>query len=299
MEYVHFLTPPFPHFIVAGSALYRPGDSHGKRNNIGVFDLIFIEYGELHITDSSKSYHLKQNDLLIIKPDSTHYGHKIVSEKTKFNWLHFRTDCTYYYSTEFHLEKPRPKYHSYYTDRQSVLTLPLYKKLTPLAAGEVASIFSKLISANIDKYQQTEIRSQTFSSPLECQILFLRLLNYVQVFQPQLNSSELLAANIMEYISQNYHTEITLNSIADYFNFHPVHIIRCLKKEFGLTPNKAITQMRIENAKNLLITSDLNIGKIAELVGFSTSSYFNKVFREYTNMSPKRFRENHGSLDSN
>ncbi len=35
MEYVNFSTPPYPHFIIAGSALYRPGDAHGRRSNIG------------------------------------------------------------------------------------------------------------------------------------------------------------------------------------------------------------------------------------------------------------------------
>ena len=102
--------------------------------------------------------------------------------------------------------------------------------------------------------------------------------------------AELLAANIMEYILQNFHTQLTLESIADYFNFHPVHIIRCLKREYGITPNKAIIQIRIDNAKKMLITSNLSINKISEFVGFSSPSYFNKVFREYTGMTPKEYR---------
>ena len=294
MEYVNFLTPPYPHFIVAGVALYRPGDAHGKRTDIGVFDMLFIEYGELYITDGTQRYHLKENDLLILKPDSSHYGHKIVAQKTKFDWLHFRNSAPFYYSPEFHLEKDRGTDYSYYTDRQSTLSLPLYKKMSSLASVGFISIFQKLASANIDKYQQTEIRGQAIPSPLECQELFLRLLGYVQVFQPQRNSSELLAANIMEYINQNYHVPITVESIARYFNFHPVHIIRCLKKEFGITPNKAITQVRIENAKKMLITSDLSINKISEFTGFSSPSYFNKVFRTYTGTTPNSFRETAG-----
>ncbi|MFQ7550904.1 MAG: AraC family transcriptional regulator [Blautia marasmi] len=118
-----------------------------------------------------------------------------------------------------------------------------------MESSEFTSIFSKLISANIDKYQQKETQDQALLSPLECQELFFRLLSFVQVFQPQRNSSELLAANIMEYILQNFHTQLTLESIADYFNFHPVHIIRCLKREYGITPNKAIIQIRVDNAK--------------------------------------------------
>lgn len=152
MEYVNFSTPPYPHFIIAGSALYRPGDAHGRRSNIGIFDLIFIEYGELYITDGDAAYHLRENELLILKPDSTHYGHKKVTEKTKFDWLHFRSVGNYQYAGEFHLVKEERKSLSTYTDRKSTLTLPLYKKMTPMESSEFTSIFSKLISANIDKY---------------------------------------------------------------------------------------------------------------------------------------------------
>ena len=291
MEYVNFHLPPYPYFILAGSAFYRPGDAYVRRTNIGVFDLIFIEYGELFITDGDKSYHLKENDVLIIKPDSTHFGYKKVSMKTKFDWLHFRPSGKYYYASEFYLTKEERKALSSYEDRKSILTLPMYKKLTPFESEEFSACFSKLISANIDKYQQKEIQSQTLLSPLGCQELFFRLLSFVQVFQPQRNSSELLAANIMEYIMLNYHIHLTLESIADYFNFHPVHIIRCMKKEYGITPNKAINSIRIENAKKMLITSDLSINKIADLVGFNTPSYFNKVFREYTGMTPASYRK--------
>ncbi|HJD36206.1 MAG TPA: AraC family transcriptional regulator [Candidatus Blautia ornithocaccae] len=298
MEYINFHTPPFPYYIIAGSALYRPGDMHGRRSNIGLFDMIFIEYGELYITDGEKSYHLTENDLLIIKPDSTHFGYKRVSMKTKFDWLHFRSQGEYYYSSEFHLRKEERKSLNSYEDRKGILTLPIHKKLTPLERGEFVSVFSKLISANIDKYQQKEIHNQVFLTPLQCQELFFRLLSFVQVFQPQKNSSELLAANIMEYIMQNYHNHLTLEDIADYFNFHPVHVIRCMKKEYGITPNKALTQIRLDHAKKMLITSDLEISKIAEFVGFNTASYFNRVFKEYAGMTPKEYRRQHSQEEN-
>lgn len=291
MEYVNFHTPSFPYYIIAGNALYRPGDSHGRRSNIGVFDMIFIEYGELYIADGDKSYHLRENDLLIIKPDSTHFGYKKVSMKTKFDWLHFRTKGEYFYSSEIHLSREERKPPGSMEDRRGILTLPMYKRLSPLESGEFAATFSKLISANIDKYQQKEIHNQVYLSPLQCQELFFRLLSFVQVFKPQRNSSELLAANIMEYIMQNYHNHLTLEDIAAYFNFHPVHMIRCMKKEYGITPNKALVQIRIDNAKKMLITSDLSINKIADFVGFSTPSYFNRVFKEYTGRTPVEYRK--------
>lgn len=293
MEYINFSTPPFPHFIIAGSALYRPGDIHGRRSNIGVFDLIYIESGELYITDGNTSWHLKEKEILIIKPDSTHYGHKKVNVKSTFKWVHFRTAGKYFYTNELRMTKEEMKSIGSYTDRRSIVTLPVHKKLSDLESNEVSAILSKLSSAVIDKYQQTQTQVPAPPSPLERQELFLRLLGFLQLYQAQYDSSEFLAANIMEYILQNVNTDLNLEKIASHFNFHPVHIIRCMKKEYGSTPNKIITQVRINNAKNLLITSDFTINRISEISGFSSPSYFNRVFRKQTGMTPKEYRDTH------
>lgn len=293
MEYVNFIAPPYPHFICAGDALYRPGDFHGRRSNIGIFDMIFLEYGELFLTDDNKAYHLKPGDVLLVRPDREHFGHKQITMKSKFKWLHFRSVGEMYFSDTVCAMQPERRSMYSFEDRKNQLILPLYKKLSPLEAGEFSSYFTKLISFNVDRYQQKEDQNQTILSPLECQELFLRLLGFLQIFQPQLNPSQLLATNIMEYLAQNYHMQITLESIAQYFNFHPAHIIRCLKQEFGITPNKALNGIRIENAKKMLITSNLGINKISFYVGFSTPTYFNRVFKEHTGQTPKEYRASH------
>ena len=296
MEYLNLCAPPYPYFIVAGTALYRPGDAHAQRSNIGVFDMIFIEYGELYITDENDRYHLVQNDVLILRKDSTHYGHKIVSEKTKFLWLHFNTSGKHYYSKEFHLEKTTYRNSNYYNSDETTITLPLYKKLTPAIAAEFSSAFTKLISASIDKYQQKETRLSEVPSPLECQMLFFGLLNHLQLFQPKNNSSQLLAENIMDYILINYNSDLSLNSIAEYFNFHPVHIIRAIKAKYHITPNKLITQVRLDQAKKLLLTTDYTIEKIALFCGFASASYFSKSFHKQFGLSPNDFRKQNGSV---
>ena len=296
MEYANFPSPPYPHFIIAGDALYRPGDIHRKRACIGIFDLVYVEYGELFITDGDHAYHLKENDVLIIRPDTIHYGHKPCSVKTKFMWCHFRTSGTYYYSEEIQLPSPNHSSIYSYEDRTSLLILPLYKRLSPQEAVEFSVCFSSLMSSNIDKYQQKEQQGQTYLSPLECQETFLRLLNFLQVMPSQFSPSELLAASIIEYISRHYPDPISLKDIADYFNFHPVHIIRCLKREYGITPNKALTGIRIEHAKRMLVTSNLSINKISYYVGFTTISYFNRTFKEHTGMTPREFRRQQGTV---
>ena len=53
MDIINLTVPGYPYFVSAGSALYRPGDLHRSRSSIGVFDLIYVEYGELYLTDNN------------------------------------------------------------------------------------------------------------------------------------------------------------------------------------------------------------------------------------------------------
>ena len=120
--------------------------------------------------------------------------------------------------------------------------------------------------------------------------------NHLQLFQPKNNSSQLLAENIMDYILINYNSDISLNSIAEYFNFHPVHIIRAIKAKYHITPNKLITQVRLDQAKKLLLTTDYTIEKIALFCGFASASYFSKSFHKQFGLSPNDFRKRNGSV---
>ena len=58
MEYITLSTPPFPYFIHAGSALYRPGDRHRRRSNLKVFDIIYVltNGGPGHATEVITTY---------------------------------------------------------------------------------------------------------------------------------------------------------------------------------------------------------------------------------------------------
>lgn len=69
MIYMHFESPPTPHFISAGEALYRRGDRHKKRSSIGVFDMLFVVSGRLYLMEENQHYIIDENQLLILSPD--------------------------------------------------------------------------------------------------------------------------------------------------------------------------------------------------------------------------------------
>ncbi len=65
---------------------------------------------------------------------------------------------------------------------------------------------------------------------------------------------------------------------------------RRFKDHTGMAPNQYLLELRLEKASRLLRNSTLSVERIAELVGFTSVSYFSRFFKERCGMSPLHFR---------
>lgn len=97
----------------------------------------------------------------------------------------------------------------------------------------------------------------------------------------------------MEYIRSNFSRKITLEEISSYVHLSGSHLSGTFHKETGHTISAYINHVRIEKSKQLLIATLTPIAEVAALCGFEDQSYFSRVFRQGTGLSPKRFREAH------
>ena len=66
---------------------------------------------------------------------------------------------------------------------------------------------------------------------------------------------------------------------------------RIFKRVMNKSFNDYLNFVRITEAEKLLTATDMNITEIAYATGFSSSSYFIKIFSKYKNVSPSRFRK--------
>ena len=95
---------------------------------------------------------------------------------------------------------------------------------------------------------------------------------------------------IKEYIEQNFTNKITLEQISELFYMHPVYLQKKFKKATGFTPTDYIKSVRVNEAKKLLMSTNLSVEAIAERIGFCNTSYFIKVFKNELNCTPAKFR---------
>ena len=96
---------------------------------------------------------------------------------------------------------------------------------------------------------------------------------------------------LMDYIKNNYNNDISLLNLSEQVYLSESHISHLIKNKTGYTFKELLLYTRVQEAKKLLVTSVLNISDVALSVGFSSSKYFCKVFKEICGSTPNTYRK--------
>lgn len=99
-----------------------------------------------------------------------------------------------------------------------------------------------------------------------------------------------LIKTAISLITKNYATNITLDDVANEVHLNAAYFSTLFKKEVGHSFKEYLNMLRIEESKRLLTNSNYSIVDIAIAVGFEDQSYFSKVFKKYTGITPKQYR---------
>ena len=84
---------------------------------------------------------------------------------------------------------------------------------------------------------------------------------------------------------------VDIGRVAAHFQYNSDYLTQVLKAETGMTLGGYINHMRIQEAKNLLINSDMRISEIAFAVGFGDEKYFMRTFKKAESVTPSGFRK--------
>lgn len=82
----------------------------------------------------------------------------------------------------------------------------------------------------------------------------------------------------------------TVKYLADHVHLSAAYLSDLLKKETGMTAQDHIHYFLIEEAKNILLSSDYSVGEIAYSLGFEYPQYFSKLFKQKTGKTPVEYR---------
>lgn len=98
---------------------------------------------------------------------------------------------------------------------------------------------------------------------------------------------------VKAFVETNLGQDVSLPVVAEHVCLHPRYLSQLFKEETGVNFVDYVNKRRLEAAARLIKTSDLNVEQIAGRVGFNTTAYFIKKFKEAYGVTPKTHKFNY------
>lgn len=153
-----------------------------------------------------------------------------------------------------------------------------YELNTDEVFGEEFNYFATIFSHSPSKIRQWLIESCIRIS--------------AQVKRERLDSTKLLARNAKQYIEEHYmDPEISVEKLCTVLHVSPAYFSTVFKRETEMSFVSYLTEVRLQNALNLLNTTDDKTYVIAGKVGYTEPNYFSYVFKKRFGVSPSKYRQ--------
>lgn len=94
-----------------------------------------------------------------------------------------------------------------------------------------------------------------------------------------------------DYIFDHINEPISTDALAAFLRMNRTYLCNLFMRETGMTVNHYIASVKIDEAKRLMRVTHKSIAEIAEYLGFSSQSYFQKVFKKYAGVTPGEYRK--------
>lgn len=152
--------------------------------------------------------------------------------------------------------------------------------------GDIGTLFLKLL-------EEYERKQDGYMEAVRC-ILSEIIIKTVRKVGSQKQISSLCTYIIGE-INRRYREPLTLSGLCSEKYFSLPYASAKFKEETGITFTEFLQNRRIEEACRLLAETGRSVSEIGESVGYSSTKFFNKVFKQITKCTPREYRKNCGA----
>ena len=96
---------------------------------------------------------------------------------------------------------------------------------------------------------------------------------------------------VRRYIDDHFKENLTLDQLAALAHINKYYLVHAFRKEYNTSPISYQISRRIQESRVLLTNTDFNLSQIAQILGFSSLSYFSQSFRRLEGVSPMEYRK--------
>lgn len=236
--------------------------------------------GILEVIYKSKKHNLRVGDVIIINRFTPHISHAILPFTSALS-IHIPTKELFYSQTH-HISQ---NLEIALTESQNDF---IYLRREDEITSELVSIITKTNEESSKKDKSHTLFTEGYTK------ILLGLLTRHNIIPDALQRCDQKAieklARAFEYIDDHLSQEISLEEIADTVGMNREYFCRLFKKAVNMTFVDYTNLARINCAKKMLIASEESICDISDSLGFSSVSYFTRVFKSITELTPASYR---------
>lgn len=261
------------------------------------YEIIYLAEGEIDLMVEEKHYHVTPGSFILLRPKQRHSFLSVGKELVHQPHVHFdlvedENSPQVYVSFD---DLPDIAPENYHLFREDTLD-EFYPNIPPVLHLDNAKSINSLLMMIIREKEERVVFSEELVNGLFIQMfsLMLREISMKNISAEKQQSNDRvdnnLAQQVREYLNNNLNRDISLDDLVESIHISKYYLCRQFKQVFGVSPIQYHLDSRISRAKQLLVTTDLSISTIAEMVGFQSIYSFSRAFKKRENVSPSVYR---------
>lgn len=266
------------HFHWCGYLHSKEAWRHDERSNLD-YELMIGVTGQVHFDIAGKSVTLAAGELLLIPP-GTYFCGRDAEENVGFYWLHFEMKGMRVAAVG---EDPA-------FNQPQLWQLPLYEQHLILD-NEL------LLMQQLQTIKEMELPTHQLLDSYTATLLLSIKEKYLLSFQTGSSEKHFLIDYLKEYLQRNYARKITVAELASYFGYNKAYLSNLFSREVGQTVTQYLHMLRLEQGRQLLLTTNESIRAVAEKVGIEDEKYFSRLFQKQFLLSPRSYRKKYGLIN--
>ncbi len=270
----HILPPQLPFIFHRGIHLTPTNSAEkGMSNWHENIEILYVREGSGRVMNDGESYPALAGDLAVIGANGVH--------DVSPDALGIRYDC---------LIIDRAFCLSNYVDTSALRFVPLFQD------GEIAALFD-VLDREYGGGEEESYRVQTVRAAV-LSVLARLCRRYSSPSSGERDTRGIASIKrAISYIRAHPEAALTLKEVSARVGLSKYHFAREFRRIAGYTFVTYVNIVRCERAKRLLTEGTMTIGEIAAASGFSSPSYFTRIFREHVGMLPGAYRARMGTGD--
>ena len=240
------------------------------------YELYYLYSGERYYFISDRIYHVSKGSFVLINPYEIHKTDVLANSGFDRILIHFKKDQLELFNK---------------LNINPFLNLENGIHVISLDSQEQLFI-EKILGNMLNEYKNYNYMTDCIKLNLVNILLFLNNCKPKQQDEGLLSIKQGYKTifNITAFINNNYYEDITLDTITTSFFINKYYFSHLFKEVTGFNFIEYLNNIRIKEAKKLLITTNLSIDEIAFKVGYNSNTHFGRVFKKMNGISPLSFR---------